>query len=91
MKIKASTENGLLVLSIGSRNIVSHQEIDGEHHLILVDRPAETYGGAKAAMARIIEVLREEGGDVRELSDFEADLAEIEESDNPLMHLLEEI
>lgn len=46
---------------------MSHQKIGDEHYLILAERPAETYGGAQAAMRRIIEVLREEGGDVHEL------------------------
>lgn len=59
--------DGMLVLSINDRHIVSHQKIGEEHHLILAERPAETYGGAQAAMARMLEVLREEGGDVQEL------------------------
>jgi hypothetical protein len=65
--IDASLKDGMLVLGIDGRRIISHQKIGDEHYLILADRPAETYGGAKAAMARIIEVLREEGGDVKEL------------------------
>lgn len=60
-------KSGTLTLSIDGRNIVSHTKVGDEHHLILAERPAETYGGARAAMARILEVLREEGGDVKEL------------------------
>ena len=59
--------DGMLVLGIDGRNIATHQKIEGKHYLVLADRPAEIYGGAQAAMRRIIEVLREEGGDVHEL------------------------
>lgn len=59
--------DGMLVLGIDGRNIVSHQKIDGEHHLILAERPAETYSSPETARTRILDVLREEGGDVKEL------------------------
>lgn len=71
--IQASLDakSGMLILSIEGRKVATHTEVNGSHYLILAERPAETHRDPANARARLLEVLREEGGDVDELQQRE--------------------
>jgi len=62
------TEKGYTIFSIGGANILAYQMVDGVHHLIPTEEPAQSYADPRMATLAIRDVLKRNGGDVHEFS-----------------------
>jgi len=64
-KVSVTTDkDGYTLFKIDERKILAYLKEDGQHYLIITERPAQTTQDPQEATSTIMRVLEEEGGDV---------------------------
>lgn len=60
-------QKGYSVFKIDGENVIAHQELEGNHHLIIRDQPAFSSTSGVEACRELMKVLKQNDGDVAEM------------------------